>query len=406
VKESEPVFLSIVTKDEYGVETILWKDVDSEQTLDPLTLLPSNGVRIENYSLAVIGDAFEIILDNPDILKFVLISSNIYARMTPTQKMRLIEEYQKIGYFTSMCGDGANDCGALKAAHVGVSLSQAEASIAAPFTSTVSSIACIPKIIREGRASLSSSYQMFKYMSTYSYIQFIAIIILYSINSNLGDFQFLWVDLFIILPIAALMGNTGATNVLVKERPPNSLISKHVLLSLFGQLSLAAGFQIFAYFDLLNQSFYKPTATGPGEKNILCYETSTIFLLSSFQTLSVALAYSISKPFKKPLHTNYSYTFMLLLLFIASSYIILYPHKYVMDILELMNFPMPYRIRLYIITLIHLMVSWTYERILILGPGAVLLDKVRKPTLAKHEILSKEFAELKKREGINIVISK
>jgi cation-transporting ATPase 13A2 len=57
-----------------------------------------------------------------------------------------------------MCGDGANDCGALKTADLGVSLSDAEASIAAPFTSKISDISCILKLLREGRASLVTSF--------------------------------------------------------------------------------------------------------------------------------------------------------------------------------------------------------------------------------------------------------
>lgn len=56
--------------------------------------------------------------------------------MSPDDKATLVENLQS---FTKtevgMCGDGANDCGALKAADMGVSLSEAEASIAAPFTS-------------------------------------------------------------------------------------------------------------------------------------------------------------------------------------------------------------------------------------------------------------------------------
>jgi P-type E1-E2 ATPase len=45
-----------------------------------------------------------------------------------------------------MVGDGANDCGALKAAHVGISLSEAEASVAAPFTSRYVSLLIFTKL--------------------------------------------------------------------------------------------------------------------------------------------------------------------------------------------------------------------------------------------------------------------
>lgn len=47
-----------------------------------------------------------------------------------------------------MCGDGANDCGALRTAHAGISLSEAEASVASPFTSRIANISCVPTVIR------------------------------------------------------------------------------------------------------------------------------------------------------------------------------------------------------------------------------------------------------------------
>lgn len=71
---------------------------------------------------------------------------------------------------------------ALKAAHIGVSLSEAEPSVAAPFTSTVSNITCILKLIQEGRCALVTSFGVFKYMALYSLIQFVTVLILYRVS--------------------------------------------------------------------------------------------------------------------------------------------------------------------------------------------------------------------------------
>jgi cation-transporting ATPase 13A2 len=49
----------------------------------------------------------------------------VYARTKPNDKARIVSLYQNLKNIVVMCGDGANDCGALKQADVGLSLSQA-----------------------------------------------------------------------------------------------------------------------------------------------------------------------------------------------------------------------------------------------------------------------------------------
>jgi cation-transporting P-type ATPase 13A2 len=100
-----------------------------------------------------------------------------------------------------MCGDGANDCGALKQADAGISLSESEASIAAPFTSKVQDIACVITLLREGRAALATTFQAFKFIELYSMIQFFSVTMLYAIGSNLSDNQFLYIDIMVLVPL-------------------------------------------------------------------------------------------------------------------------------------------------------------------------------------------------------------
>lgn len=149
-----------------------------------------------------------------------------------------------------MCGDGANDCGALKAAHTGISLSEAESSVASPFTSKVANISCVPTVIREGRAALVTSFGIFKYMAAYSLCQFVSVMILYSIDSNLTDMQYLYIDLFMI---------TVGFLFLLFLFAYNSL--KNIFLSLSPYLYLL--FQVFAFFFGRTEAFDGPLVKTP-----------------------------------------------------------------------------------------------------------------------------------------------
>ena len=88
--------------------------------------------------------------------------------MAPDDKALLVDSIQtNLKVNCGMCGDGANDCGALKTAAIGISLSEAEASIAAPFTSKQQDIRCVVKLLIEGKASLTTTFQAFKFMELY-----------------------------------------------------------------------------------------------------------------------------------------------------------------------------------------------------------------------------------------------
>jgi magnesium-transporting ATPase (P-type) len=302
----------------------------------PAWMPPTRG----SVVVAVTGKEFARIREQlPEDYRRLIVAGTVFARMAPDQKAQLVEDLIDLGFTTAMCGDGANDCSALKAAHVGLSLSEAEASVAAPFTSATPNITCVPTLIREGRAALVTSFACFKFMALYSFIEFASVLIAYYIDSNLGDFQFLYVDLILILVLAVLMSRTGAFHKLYPRRPPGRLVAFSILVSLLLQVTLHIATQSSALMLVKAQRWYVPLQPVPQNSNIKCYETTTVFCVSVFQYIAVAIGFSAGPPYRAPLIRNVPFLLAAALLTGINVVFLIYPPDFVEKLLQLQPLP-------------------------------------------------------------------
>ncbi|BES87473.1 cation-transporting atpase [Nesidiocoris tenuis] len=349
------------------------------------------------YSFALTGSTWTVLRDHyPEIMSKVVSRGAVFARMSPDHKQQLVQELQSIDYFVAMVGDGANDCGALKAAHAGISLSEAESSVASPFTSKESNISCIVKVIREGRAALVTSFSIFKYMAAYSLMQFASVVILYSIDSNLTDIEYLYIDLFVISTFAFVLGRVEAyKGALFPEPPQASLLAFVPILSLIGQMVIAIAAQLASFvlvkqyengslevpsFVEVNESYpanltapfadaYNLTdynVTSPNAANATSvkedgWENYAVFSVSCFQYIILAIVFSKGAPYRRSLLSTPALTLATAIITMFSLYLILYPCSFLRERFELSLPPVNFRFLMVIISVLNLVLSAIYE---------------------------------------------
>ncbi|KAJ4285939.1 putative cation-transporting ATPase 1 [Collariella sp. IMI 366227] len=105
----------------HGEESLIWRSVDDKIRIDVDPTKPIDPEILKNNDLCVTGYAlakFKGQVGWKSILRYTW----VYARVSPKQKEDILLGLKDMGYYTLMAGDGTNDVGALKQAHIGVAL--------------------------------------------------------------------------------------------------------------------------------------------------------------------------------------------------------------------------------------------------------------------------------------------
>jgi len=277
----------------------------------------------------VTGDAFDKIRasGSPD---FFLKHVAIFARMKPHQKEACVLAMQWGDRVVGMCGDGANDCAALSVAQCGIALSDAEASLVAPFAARDLSCVSTADVVREGRSCLANAFSTFKYTIFYSLLQTMQMVFAFSFHADFSQAMYVFEDFLVYIPMSFFMVKSRASKKLKGVPPTSRVFGPSTLGSLFGQLAITCLVSFGALVLLHRQSWYFPEqdpaiAASRKEAGIPRAEVTTVFFVGSFLYITAGLAFTFGGRWREPFYLNFgllgtcliTYTAAILVLFVS-----------------------------------------------------------------------------------------
>lgn len=237
-----------------GSGEVTWNDFEGSAIHMPSVDQLQSGA----FELAISGRAWEIMLtDDPKTAATLAQYARVFGRLTPHDKVSVIELFNHLGSVTLMCGDGGNDVGALKAAHVGIALSEAEASIVAPFTSLDKTITSVVDVLKEGRCALASALATYKFMIMYGQIETMIQMISAYFQVTVTEWCWVFMDGIWTITLAFTLPLARPANKLAVSRPTASILGPQTLMSALGVLTINFIFAVIALALLFHQDWFQ-----------------------------------------------------------------------------------------------------------------------------------------------------
>lgn len=205
-----------------GIRTLM---ITGDHQLTAQAIAEDLGISTPGASV-VTGKELEVMEQRE--LENVVKSTNVYARVAPEHKLRIVQALQSGNQIVAMTGDGVNDAPALKQADIGIAMGITGTDVSKEASDMVlldDNFATIVAAAEEGRVVYTNIRRFIKYILGSNIGEVITIAVSPLIAAGAGvpltPLQILWMNLVTDgLPALALAVEPAEPNVM--NRPPNN----------------------------------------------------------------------------------------------------------------------------------------------------------------------------------------
>ncbi len=187
---------------------------------------------IEGFELEVLSD---------EEFKKKLSDIEIYSRVEPKQKLRIIQAWQEKGEVVAMTGDGINDAPALKKAHIGIALGSGTdaAKEVSDLVLLTDNFSVIVAAVAEGRAIIDNIRKILTLLISESFSEIILVgtSVIAGLPLPLLPAQILWANLIEDTPQGIALAFEPKEKNIMKRKPEHlnsPLLTRQMRIIIFG----------------------------------------------------------------------------------------------------------------------------------------------------------------------------
>lgn len=180
----------------------------------------------------------------------------VYARVSPENKIRIVDAWQRKGKIVAMTGDGVNDAPALKKADIGIAMGITGTEVskdAAAMILTDDNFATIVKAITNGRNVYTNIKNAIKFLLSGNTSGILAVLYtsLMALPMPFAPVHLLFINLVTDSLPAIAIGMEPANDDLLRQKPRDpkaSILSKDFLMRILVEGSIIGIFTMIAYY--------------------------------------------------------------------------------------------------------------------------------------------------------------